>query len=176
MSDIMVKGTSLPYITMEIRQMVGQHDYLTKMANKTGSPYLQQAFQQIRNKVTYSIRKARADYYSKTIEENKDGLQKTWKVLKQAINKNEKSTVINQINRGGKVITEKQEICENSMSTLYLIVKSLPLKFHSLLTRHFIIYQKLRKLMQTFILNRYIQIRFTDYQTSLKLERPVEWT
>ena len=56
-SDITIKGTSLPYITMEIRQMIRQRDYLRKMADKTGSPYLRQAFQQIRNRVTYSIRK-----------------------------------------------------------------------------------------------------------------------
>ena len=37
-SDITIKGTSLPYITMEIRQMIRQRDYLRKMANKTGSP------------------------------------------------------------------------------------------------------------------------------------------
>ena len=65
-SEITIKGISLPYIRMEIRQIIRQHDYLRKMANKTGSPYLQ-----IRNKVAHSIRKARADYYSKTIEENK---------------------------------------------------------------------------------------------------------
>ena len=97
---------------MEIRQMIQQRDYLRKMANKTGSPPLQQAYQQIRNKVTHSIRKARADYYSKTIEKIKGGLRKTLKVLKQAINKNEKSIVVNQTNRGDQVITEKQEILE----------------------------------------------------------------
>ena len=77
--DIMIKGTSLSYITMDVRQMTRQRYYLRKMANKTGSPYLRQAFQQIRNKLTYSIRKARADYCSKTIEENKGDLRKTWK-------------------------------------------------------------------------------------------------
>ena len=64
---------------MEIRQMIRQLYYLRKMANKTGSPYLQQNL--------------------------------TWKVLQKAVNKGEKSTVINQIDRGGQV-TEKQEILE----------------------------------------------------------------
>ena len=32
-SDIKIKGTSLPYITMEIRQMIRQLGYLTKMPN-----------------------------------------------------------------------------------------------------------------------------------------------
>ena len=40
---------------------------------------------------------------------------------------------------------------KHSMSTLYLLVKSLPLKFHPLFTRHFIIYRKLRNLKQNFI-------------------------
>ena len=48
-SDITIKGTNFPYITMEIKQMIRQPDYLRKMTNKTGSPYLRQAFQQIRN-------------------------------------------------------------------------------------------------------------------------------
>ena len=46
------------------------------------------------------------------MEENKGDLRKTWKVLKQAISEDEKSTVVNQINRGGQVVTEKQEILE----------------------------------------------------------------
>ena len=53
-SDIIIKGNNLPYITMEVRQMIRQRDYLRKKGNKTGSNILQQAFSQIRNKVTYT--------------------------------------------------------------------------------------------------------------------------
>ena len=81
-SDMKIKGNNLPYITMEVRQMIRQRDYLRKKANKTGSPILRQAFQQIRNKVTYKIRSLRAEYFSKSIETNKDDLRKTWKILK----------------------------------------------------------------------------------------------
>ena len=87
LSDVKIKGNNLPYITMDVRQMIRQRDYLKKVANKTGSPILRHAFQQIRNKVQYRIRKLRADYYSKTMEQNKGNLRKTWKVLKQALNK-----------------------------------------------------------------------------------------
>ena len=78
------------------------------MANKTGFPILRQAFQQIRNKVQYRIRKLRADYYSETIEQNKADLRKTWKVLKQALNKAVKVTKIDQINDEGNTISEEQ--------------------------------------------------------------------
>ena len=74
-SDITIKGNNLPYITVEVRQMIRQRDYLRKKANKTGSDILRQAFQQIRNKVTYTIRKLRAEYYSKTLKKMKGTLK-----------------------------------------------------------------------------------------------------
>ena len=46
-SDFTIKGNNLPYITMEVRQMIRQRDYLRKKANKTGSNIPRQAFQQI---------------------------------------------------------------------------------------------------------------------------------
>ena len=99
---------------MDVRQMIRQRDYLKKMANITGSPILRQAFQQIRNKVQYRIRKLRADYYSKTMEQNKGNLRKTWKVLKQALNKDVKVTKINQISyfrRENNIQYIQQSLC-----------------------------------------------------------------
>ena len=63
-TEIKIKGNSLPYITSDIRKLIRQRDYLKKKADKTGSKYLWQAYQHLRNKVKYSIRTARANYYS----------------------------------------------------------------------------------------------------------------
>ena len=41
-----------PYVTSDLRKLIRQHDYLTGKANKTGSLYLRQAFNQLRTKVT----------------------------------------------------------------------------------------------------------------------------
>ena len=60
-----IKGNNLPYITPEVRQLAGQRDLLRKKANKTGSKYLKQGFQQIKNRVTYKLRSLRSEYYSK---------------------------------------------------------------------------------------------------------------
>ena len=45
-----IRGNNLPYITAEVRQLARQQDFLRKKANKTGSIYLKQAFQQIKKK------------------------------------------------------------------------------------------------------------------------------
>ena len=62
-SEIRIRGNNLPYITAEMRKLIRTRDYLKKKANKTGSKYLHQAFQQIRSKVKYGIRKLRSEYY-----------------------------------------------------------------------------------------------------------------
>ena len=46
-----------------MRKLITTRDYLKKKAYKTDSKYLHQAFQQIRNKVKYGIRKLRSEYY-----------------------------------------------------------------------------------------------------------------
>ena len=75
---IRVRGNNLPYVTAEVKSLMRQRDYLWRNANKTGSKYLWQAYQQLRNKVDYTLRKLKSDYYTKKIEENKVNLQNTW--------------------------------------------------------------------------------------------------
>ena len=52
-----------------------QKNYLKGKANKTGSKYLRQACQQLRNKVDCILRKLKSDYYTKKIEESKGNLK-----------------------------------------------------------------------------------------------------
>ena len=59
-----------------------QRNYLEGRTNRRGSKYLFQAFQHIPNKVDYTLRKLK----SEKIEENKDDLADTWKVLKTVTN------------------------------------------------------------------------------------------
>ena len=61
--NIKIKGNNLPYITAKIRQLARQR-FCEKKANKTGSKYLRQAFQQIMDRVTYKLRSLRSEYYS----------------------------------------------------------------------------------------------------------------
>ena len=56
-TNIKIKGNNLTYVTAEVRQFARQRDYLRKKANKTGSKYSRQAFQQIKHKITYKVRK-----------------------------------------------------------------------------------------------------------------------
>ena len=92
--------------------MMRQRDYLRGKANKTGSKYLRQAFQQVRNKVDYTLRNLKSEYYTRKIEENKNNLKNTWKVLKQVVNKGGKSSSIDKLKIKETEIVDKQKISE----------------------------------------------------------------
>ena len=57
---IRVTDNNLPCVTAEIKSMMRQRNYRGKIrskANKTGPKYLRQAFQHLRNRVDYTLRK-----------------------------------------------------------------------------------------------------------------------
>ena len=80
-----------------MKRLIRTRNYFKKKANQSRSKYLQKAFQQIRNKVIYGIRKLRSDYYSKKIKESSGDIRSTWKILKEISNNANKSTSINEI-------------------------------------------------------------------------------
>ena len=89
-------SANLFYIATDTRRMIRQRDYLRGKANK-----------QIRNEVSYAIRKA------KILAEGKGDLTKTWQTLNQAMNREVKSNSIDKLNvKGGKTY-DKMKIAES---------------------------------------------------------------
>ena len=64
---IQVKSNNLPYVTAEVKSMMRQRDYLRGKANQTGSKYLRQAFQHLRNKVDNTMGKLKSDFTQKRL-------------------------------------------------------------------------------------------------------------
>ena len=83
-----------------------------KKANKTRSKYLRQAFQQIKHRVTYTVRKLRSDYCTSKIPEHEGNPKATWRILKQVINKDTKSGDIERICYNEELVDNKALISE----------------------------------------------------------------
>ena len=111
-SNIRIRGSNLPYITADVRRLARQRNFLRKKANKTGSKYLLQAFQQIKHRVTYTVRKLRSDYYTSKIAEHEGAPKATWRILKQVINRDTKSGDIERICHNGELVDNKALISE----------------------------------------------------------------
>ena len=97
MAKIKIKGYNLPYITSKVGRMVRQRDYISKKANETSSKYLPQAFLNIRDRVYQELRCLHSSHYSGKIDKHKNDPKQTWKILKQALRRGNKSAVIEQI-------------------------------------------------------------------------------
>ena len=92
--------------------MIRQRDYPRKKANETGSKYLRQAFFNIRDRVYQELRYLCNSYHSCKIDEHKNDPKQTWKMLKQALSRGNKSAIIEQIIFNDQILNEKQDIAE----------------------------------------------------------------
>ena len=64
------RGSSLSWVHVN-RPLIRQMDYHRANSNRSGSAILRQAFVQVREKVSYIIKKLRHDYCGKKIKDNK---------------------------------------------------------------------------------------------------------
>ena len=70
-TKITVQNNRLPYVTSDLKKLLRQRDYIGGKANKTGSKYLRQAFQQVRARANFELKKARRKFFSNKISSKK---------------------------------------------------------------------------------------------------------
>ena len=102
--------------------MIRQRDCLRAKANKTGSHILRQVYNQIKTKVSQTLGK---NYYTNKIEQHKDNIKNTWKIIKHAIGRTRKTLGIDKINMEGTEITDKKQIAERCNEHLFSIGQKL---------------------------------------------------
>ena len=107
-----IRGKTAPYVMSEIRKMIRQRDFLKEKANKTGSKYLWQAYQQLRNKVGCRLQKSKQEYFTKKIEDSRGTLKSTWKILRQVTGKGNSATAIDRIKYENNEISDEQQISD----------------------------------------------------------------
>ena len=95
--QIKIKGNRILYVNSDVKEMIRQRDYLRARANKMGSNILRQAHCNLRNKVNYTLKQLRKNYYTDKIEENKDNLKKTWQILREAMGQGEKISSVDKV-------------------------------------------------------------------------------
>ena len=69
-------------------------------------------YKEYRNKLHSILRRAERDYYDQLLTFNKNNLAKSWKILKEVINKNNNVTMSNKFNINNEVVTDNLRIAE----------------------------------------------------------------
>ena len=105
--------TSVPYVTTEMKKLIRLRNYLRAKANKTGSEYMRQAFNHLRSKVSYELNQAKRNYYTCKIEQHRDNLKLTWKILKHAVGEGGSTiSAIENLELGDDIISDSKKISE----------------------------------------------------------------
>ena len=105
-TQIKIKQKRTPYVNSDVKEMIGQR----AKANKTGSNILRQAYCHLRNKVNYTLKQLRKNYYTNKIEENKDNLKKTWQILREAVGQDGKISSVDKVIVDGILVIDKEQI------------------------------------------------------------------
>ena len=110
-TNIRLKGSPLPYMTKDLKNMIHQRDYLKANAVKTGSKYLFQDFRQIRSRVFSSLKQLQKDYCTKKLKETKGDMKKTcMKILKGDMNQPIKANPIEKFVFNDEELTDSIKI------------------------------------------------------------------
>ena len=108
-----VKGNNIPYVTSELNSMIRHRDYLRAKTSKTGPCILRQAYNQIKTKVSQKFYSSRKNYHTNKIQQHKDDMKSTWKILKHAIGRTHKTVGIDKVSMEGIEITDKNRLLKD---------------------------------------------------------------
>ena len=85
---------------------------MKKKAEKSGDQTIWEEFKCQRNLVNNSVKAAKREYFSRNIENSKGDLRKTWKLINELSSRQQKTTDIQEVKKGGQSITSASEIAE----------------------------------------------------------------
>ena len=101
-----------PWINNELLRKMYKRDFLKKRAEKSGDQTIWEEFKCQRNLVNNSVKAAKREYFSRNIENSKGDLRKTWKLINELSSRQQKTTDIQEVKKGGQSITSASEIAE----------------------------------------------------------------
>ena len=106
------KGNNVPYVTSELKSIITQRNYLKAKTNKTDSRILREDYNQIKTQGSQKFYSIGKNYYTNKIEQHKDDIKNTLKILKHAIGRNHKTMGTDKINMEGTETVDKKQIAE----------------------------------------------------------------
>ena len=78
-----VKGKKVPWITVEITQKMNCRDQLLRRYRKTNDPAIREQYKRQRNDVNKLVKRAKAEYHRKVLQDNAGNPDKFWAAIKE---------------------------------------------------------------------------------------------
>ena len=107
-----IRSKKVPWITSDIKKLMNTRDKFKRKAVLTNHENDWLNFKTARNKVNIELRSAKKDYYSSKIAGQKINPKKAWKSINNLLGRQNKPTVVNELNVGEKNLTSPEDIAE----------------------------------------------------------------
>lgn len=107
-----LKKRSLPWINEETKKLMKERDLALKKSVKSKLSSDINIFKSLRNRVIKTIRKAKTDYFIKTITEAKGSPLIMWKQINGIVKPSGKTSTIHELRNGEKQIRDWKQIAQ----------------------------------------------------------------
>ena len=114
-----------PWLTKDFKLMCKSRDRLKKLAVRSKSEILMQAYRQMRNRVNKLNLNLKREFFTNKIASYDGDLKNTWKTINQVLNKKSKTTHITSLDVEGKTVSGDTAIAESMNNFFCEIGKTL---------------------------------------------------
>ena len=107
-----VRNSYAPYTDKELKHKMFMRDFYKKRFSKTKNTDDWKFYQDFRNTANVEKRKKKKAFYSHKLDESKNNIKSTWKLLNMAIGTKSKTTKVNSLTINGKILKDPKEIAD----------------------------------------------------------------
>ncbi|KAL9970767.1 hypothetical protein ACROYT_G023189 [Oculina patagonica] len=106
------RETQSPWMSKSVLKQLHSRDHLLKVARRTNSPDDWANYRLARNKAVFSLREAKREFYSKSLEENRNNASAIWKCIKTLTGASKNNCGITKLEIGERVVEDSKDISE----------------------------------------------------------------
>ena len=103
-------GTRKPWLSEGVKPSIKTKNKLYRRSKNTRNPEHELQYKLYRNKLNKLLFEAEKGHYEKLLNENRNNLRKSWRILKDGINKKEVTSSCSKFVVNGKTTTDKMKI------------------------------------------------------------------
>ena len=119
-----VRGKPCPWMTSDIKKKMKDRDALLRICRRTKKENDTSSYKRKRNEVNIAVRKAKSNYFTTLLEENKNLPDKFWGVLKKLFPKNTSAPPAKCFTVDGETVSEPAKISAGFAKFYSSVIKS----------------------------------------------------
>ena len=104
--------TRKPWLSDGMKKQIKIKNKLYKRSRKSGNPEDEKLYKTFRNRLNSNLVRTEREHYQKLLEDNKHNLKKSWRILKEVINKKQTSSSCSEFYINNQLSNDKKKIVD----------------------------------------------------------------